>query len=247
MKRFNAVLTVLFILNVLTFAQWGGSQTRTTTKPSSTPMAYKPANTPRPVSTPYYSKPNPTPYFAPKLNSSGGSQVKAAPTPKINKWGGTSSSTQPLPTISETDRQAILRAKQQGKAFKTREDALNDFKQKNKDKYNNYYTVQPKQRPAEIPEVMVINNVRRPTVYYNNQYGAYDNNHVFVPYSHWNDEAFIAAELARQNYVYSQHVDYVDSQPVNFSFGWFGKTIILIFVVSALIFALLLVRKVLAS
>lgn len=46
MKRFNAVLTVLFILNVLTFAQWGGSQTRTTTKPSSTPMAYRPANTP---------------------------------------------------------------------------------------------------------------------------------------------------------------------------------------------------------
>lgn len=131
------------------------------------------------------------------------------------KWGGSSnynSNTTAKPA-SKVEAKRYETAAKSGKAFTTRESAVNDFKSKYGSQYTSRFSSEPSRRPDYIP-----NSYQGHTVIYNQGMGGYGywsgggiGLGTFLLYDALSDAAFLNAQMARQNY-------YVG--PPVYSSGW---------------------------
>ncbi len=76
-------------------------------------------------------------------------------------------------TMSKADQALYQKAKTQGTAFKTRDDAVNAFKQQNQGKYTNQFSSEPTRRPDYIPQTYTTSSGSSYSVVYRPDLGGY--------------------------------------------------------------------------
>jgi hypothetical protein len=75
--------------------------------------------------------------------------------------------------MSKADKALYEQAKTKGTAFKTRDEAVNTFKQQNENKYKNQFSSEPAQRPNYVPEYYSGPGGARYSVSYRSDLGGY--------------------------------------------------------------------------
>ncbi len=183
-----------------------------------------------PKSTP---KPS-TPSSKPATNTSGG-------------WGGTpvkkpnNPSPPPKPIIKtasgkNVDSAAYEKAVKDGKAFKSREAAINDFKQKKQNQYKNSFETEPATRPNYIPTKTNVDG-RDYDVSYNpttRNYGYYGAGGGWNALDVFRDVALISLLMDNDGYVVQQQgpapapIQSTNYAQSNSGIGFFGWTMIIV-------------------
>ena len=107
----------------------------------------------------------------------------------------------PTKTLSKTDKAAYE------KAFKSRESALNDFREKNKQKYTSKYATKPATRPEHIPQTTTAGGTTYNISYNQNHggYGYYNALGAFIIYDAMTDVAqasYFNSAMQNQGYYY---------------------------------------------
>ena len=119
------------------------------------------------------------------------SKPAATPTPKplpetpAKTWGGSKPSTPTTTTAPKSSTQIVRdkqiadqkmkydSAKATGKAFPSKDAAIEDWKKKNTGKYESKFTTEPSVKPSYIPNTYTGSNGYSAPISYNQQYGGY--------------------------------------------------------------------------
>lgn len=131
-------------------------------------------------STPAASKPAPKSTSGSSSNSGWGatkptkstSNNKSSGSSTNSGWGSNKVTKKVSTPSSPADRALYEKAKVNGKAFKSRDEAISDFKTKNAQKFTSTYAQEPDARPDYIPPTTTYQG-SPVTVVYNQSYGGY--------------------------------------------------------------------------
>lgn len=144
----------------------------------------------------------PSKSYSPKPKSSA-LQPNTSSKPKT-PGSATQSSAKQKSTVQQKRYEA---ASKSGKAFKTRDAAVKDFKTKNADKFPSKYTTKPETRPAHIPEKTKDASGQSRDVVYDNSHGGYGYYSgggpglgTFIMYDMMSDAIMMNTMMSRQNY-----------------------------------------------
>lgn len=169
-----------------------------TPAPSNNGGFYSSTNKPAPIAA---STPTPQPVVR---------QTTTAATPQpqatVSNKGWTSSSVAPqtqqkAPSLPDTDKAALMKAKEKGTVFETREQAISAFKQTELQKYKvSGFKREPETRPDYIPQQTTVSGQTHTIVYNNGGYGYYDPYGAWRTYEIAQDAAMLNALMARDSY-----------------------------------------------
>lgn len=146
--------------------------------------------------------------------------------------------------MSGADLALAEKARISGTAFKSRSDAVTDFRAKYATTYATRFPAEPKVRPEYIPQTIVYGGQSVRVIYDRGGYGYYYGG-VWRPYDPFLDDLFLATYLPRHNYYYGDPVPVSAPMPVaatapaETGYGWVVYLLIGAFV---LIVVILMVR-----
>ena len=138
--------------------------------------------------------------------------------------------------MSKADKALYQQAKTQGTAFKSRDEAVNAFKQQNANKYSSQFASEPTRRPDYIPEYYSSPSGNRYSVSYRPElggYGYYDSSlGRYMLYS-------VLADAAMTSLLMRNHGYYYGPPPTHYAWGssffsFLGTLIIIGLIVAAL-------------
>jgi hypothetical protein len=144
-----------------------------------------------------------TPTSSSKPDSKSGTAAKAG-----------SSSAAPM---SKADKALYEQAKTKGTAFKTRDEAVNTFKQQNESKYKNQFSSEPAQRPNYVPEYYSGPGGARYNVTYRSDLGGYG--YYNPSLGQWMLYSAMADAVMVNSLMHS-HGYYYGPPPVRYGGGW---------------------------
>lgn len=139
--------------------------------------------------------------------SSGWSAPKTASSEARSKsWGVPATTTSQKPKLSSADRALGEKAKANGTAFQTRDEAATNFKQKYSHTYTSQYKAEPTNRPTHIPKATTINNSTYNIVYERQHggYGYYSSGRWYA-YDAFTDGYILASLMNRHSYHYPRN------------------------------------------
>lgn len=157
-------------------------------------------------------KPSSSSSFKPSSSSTSSSNVRtgsSGPSTSNKSWSSSSSTTKastPIPTKvngSKVDASVYQAAVKSGTVYKSKDDAIAAFKQKNAATYTNKFDTEPTSRPSYIPSSTRVGG-NTYNVSYNSQYhgyGYYGPSGVWTAYDTFRDTMMLAALMDRDNYV----------------------------------------------
>lgn len=120
------------------------------------------------------------------------------------------------------DESVYKKAVQSGTVFKSKTDAVNDFKSKNASKFANKFDAEPAARPSYIPASTSVGG-NTYNVSYNSQhhgYGYYGPSGAWIAYDALRDVAMLSVLMDHDNYVVAPPNSTVVHHSMGF-IGWF--------------------------
>lgn len=167
--------------------------------------------------------------------SSSKSTTSSTPS-KSSFWGGSSKTTTPTYTKTngtKVDDASYKKAVQSGTVYKSKDDAIKAFKDKNQTKYTNNFDSEPASRPSYIPASTSVGGTSY-NVSYNPQYhgyGYYGPSGAWMAYDTLRDVAMLSMLMDHDNYIVTSPGASVVTHHSGIGvFGWF----VIIFIVLGL-------------